>query len=322
LIAKHEFGTERMVALLPQRTGNTKRKRAKGLSDSIKRQILEITQSMSLQAGHHLTTQALAEQFMVSRQPVKEALQALARDGVLVHKKNRGYFLTLSSTEIRHTHLQVKPAHHEQPYFRIAEDRLLGRLPDEVTEAELMRHYQVTRNELQDMLLRMVREGWIEPKPGYGWRFRPVLTSPDSLQMCYRFRRNIEPSALLEPGYSVDVAAFDRLRNQQEQLLDGGIWGAPPDQLFDIGADFHETITACGGNPFYSDSLKRSNRLRRLIEYRVMYDRSRLVGQCQEHLKLLGMLEQGQNQSAAEFLQEHLEKVQVRKGRFLKRSEL
>ena len=277
---------------------------------------------MSLQSGHHLASQALAEQFMVSRQPVKEALQDLAAEGVLEHKKNRGYFLAVSSAEIRQKHLPKKLAHHEQPYFRIAEDRLVGRLPDEVTEAELIRHYQLTRNELQDMLLRMAREGWIEPKPGYGWRFRPVLTSPDSLQRCYRFRRTIEPAALLEPGYMVDPAAFERLRAQQQQLLDGGIWEAPPDRLFDMGADFHETITACSGNFFYSDALKRSNRLRRLIEYRVMYDRSRLVGQCQEHLKLLDMLEKGKNQKAADYLHEHLGDVQARKGRFLKRTEL
>ena len=205
-----------------------KRPRGKSIGQSLRLQLIKRLLENELEPGYHLATQSLAEQYKVSRQPVKEVLQALAEEGILEHKKHRGYFLAISSAELAERRLVPHDASAEQPYLRIAEDRLLGRLPGEVTEAELMRHYQITRHELQDILMRMAREGWIEPKPGYGWRFLPVLTSPDSLEMCYRFRLTIEPAALLEPSYLVNSQAFSELRHKQQQLLDGGVGNCRP----------------------------------------------------------------------------------------------
>src|SRR5256885_8984978 len=48
---------------------------------------------------------------------------------------------------------------------------------------------------------RISQEGWIERKPGYGWTFAAMLTTPDSLLQSYRLRMALEPAALLEPGY-------------------------------------------------------------------------------------------------------------------------
>jgi DNA-binding GntR family transcriptional regulator len=65
---------------------------------------------------------------------------------------------------------------------------------------------------------------------------------------------------------------------------------------------------ACSGNEFFLDSIKRVNRLRRLIEYRVTtLDRSRLTRQCREHLEILDLLEAGKNQEASAYLRRHIE---------------
>ena len=66
-------------------------------------------------------------------------------------------------------------------------------------------------------------------------------------------------------------------------------------------------IVACSQNEFFVDAIKRINRLRRLMEYRLAVDRRRLTRQCREHLEILDRLETGVPAVAAEFLREHIE---------------
>ena len=55
-----------------------------------------------LQPGEHLTQTGLAEAYSVSKVPVREALKQLHAEGLLLHDRNRGYFVTrLSRSEAR-----------------------------------------------------------------------------------------------------------------------------------------------------------------------------------------------------------------------------
>ena len=290
------------------------------LTEQVMHQIVEHLGENRVEEGRHLSAQKLADAFLVSRQPVKEALKALEGYGVVVSKPNRGYFTAMPSEDLEKLNLPTLKSREEEPYFRIAEDRLAGFLPDEITETELLRHYQLTRGELQEMLLRMAREGWIEPKPGYGWRFLSILTTPEAYQMSYRFRSVIEPAAILEPTFAVDKEAFERNREQLHALLDGGIWKFSPTRLFKTGSEVHETIVRCSGNPWFLDALQRQNRLRRLIEYRALVDRGRLISQSHEHLAILDLLEAGKMGEAADLVREHLRNALERKTRFFSRN--
>lgn len=279
-------------------------------------QIGEMIREGRFAVGQHLSAQKLAEEFHVSRQPVKDALKILEDQGIVESKKNRGCFVaTAEDAVLAKSSGSDQPAE-DEPYFRIAEDRLTGRLPEEVTETDLRRHYQISRAEIRGILARMAQEGWIERKPGYGWRFLPVLTSPAMYLQSYEFRLIIEPAALLCPGYVVDKEAFKQTREQQVALLAGAFWKLSPARLFQIGSELHELIVGCSGNPFFLDSLKRVNRLRRLIEYRAMFDRGRLIKQCEEHIKLLDLLLAGRQGDAAEFIRLHLGAASDRKSRF------
>ena len=155
----------------------------------------------------------------------------------------------------------------------------------------------------------MSKEGWLDRLPGHGWEFQPVLTSPDAFEQSYRFRLLIEPAALMEPGYRVDKATLDRLRAQQQAMLDGGIRRFSSVETFHAGARLHEAIVAASGNMFLIDAIRRVNRVRRLIEYPVHKDRSRLVRECTDHLHLLDLLERGERLEAARFLRGHLERA-------------
>ena len=66
-------------------------------------------------------------------------------------------------------------------------------------------------------------------------------------------------------------------------------------------------LVGCAHNPFFLDALRRVNRLRRLVEYRITVDRTRLPIQCREHINILTLLEKGLRQEASDFLRTHIE---------------
>ena len=200
---------------------------------------------------------------------------------------------------------QAEPSTDER-YHQVAADRLEGRLPDRVTENYLMRRYGFSRSELGETLRRMSAEGWIDRTPGYGWEFLPVLDSLAKYRDSYRFRLVIEPAAILEPTFVLNPEALRRCREDQQRLIDGGIWEVSHAALFDSNSALHEAIMECSNNAFLIEGLRRVDRLRRLMEYKKALPRERALARCREHVQLIDLLLAGHNESAAAFLREHL----------------
>jgi DNA-binding GntR family transcriptional regulator len=159
----------------------------------------------------------------------------------------------------------------------------------------------------------MDRESMVDRKPGRGWIFRPLLTNSESHRESYRYRMIIEPAAILEPGYQVDVVELEKCRREQEELLQGGIERCTPAELYRSGVHFHETVIAGANNRFLLDSLRRINQMRRVVEYGTKLDRSRLHQQCKEHLMLIDLLLKGERMEAAHFLRQHLNGARITK---------
>jgi DNA-binding GntR family transcriptional regulator len=275
-------------------------------------QIVEVLRTTKRKAEEHLAEQEFADALRVSRTPVREAFRLLEEMNVLEKRPNRGYFLVRDADALEHQHLQAGEAE-DRVYFDIAADRLSGALPERFTENQLMRRYDVSRTRLVKYLLRMQHEGWLERLPGHGWEFQPTLSSPEVYEQSFRFRLLIEPVALLEPGYVLTPDVITNLRNQQQAMLDGGIFSYSRSHTFQIGASFHEALVAGAQNPFLLDSIRRVNRLRRLMEYRLTTGRSRMIQQCKEHLALLDLVESGDFKAASAFLHKHLEGAQAQK---------
>ena len=114
-----------------------------------------------------------------------------------------------------------------------------------------MDRYGLPRLTLQRNLNRMARESMIERKPGRGWVFRPLLRDIESHRQSYRFRMALEPTAILEPGYQVDLEELEKCRREQTELLAGGIERCTPAELYRTGVHFHETVIAGAHNPFF-----------------------------------------------------------------------
>jgi DNA-binding GntR family transcriptional regulator len=277
---------------------------------SITSQILTLIKSDGMVAGDHLPAQALADRLRVSRSPVNESLLLLAEKGVLTRERNRGYFLVQpigDSISVIAQSLGVEgPDLVTSVYFKIAEDRLKRLLPDEFSEALIRQRYGLTQVQLNDVMGRIANEGWAEKRPGYGWQFSSMLTTADSLLQSYRLRLALEPAALLEPNFRLEQSVIERCRAAEKHLLSGGIEIDTADQLHQRGVHFHESLVEASGNPFFIDTIRRVNRVRRLLSYRSMQDKSRYKQHCKQHLHLLDLLEKDHNAEASAAMHEHL----------------
>lgn len=277
---------------------------------SIAEQFIDLLKTENVRKGDHLAAQVYADKLRVSRSPINELFEQLALAGILEHKKNRGYFLCRELAKIPkslYRNLRETQGHDlGQIYFQIAEDRLKGALPDQFSESSIKARYGLTSAQVTALLGRIREEGWVEKKRGYGWEFSNMLTTPDSLLQSYRLRLALEPAALLEPGYKIESQVLARCRQAELHLLNGGIESDSAAQLHARGVRFHESLVEASGNTFFIDTIKRVNRVRRLLSYRSMKDRKRYREHCLQHLEILDLLQREKNQDAALALREHL----------------
>jgi len=283
-------------------------RRRQDISSTVASRILQHIADEHLSVGTHVPAQDLADRFAVSRSPVNQALKILCDKGIVVHRPNKGYFVS-AVTPVSPQQLGLTEDKLSSIYFRIAEDRLSGRLPDQVSETLLRQTYGLTRSELNQLLGRMAQEGWAERRAGYGWSFSSVLTTPEALEQSYRVRMAIEPAALLEPSFRLSRAAAEQCRQTEEWFLSGAIETASADTLYERGVRFHETLAAASGNPFFLECLRRLNRVRRLLAYRSMIDRQRYYSQSRQHLRILDLLVRERNEDAAAMMAQHLRSV-------------
>ncbi|MDP2619758.1 MAG: GntR family transcriptional regulator [Hyphomicrobiales bacterium] len=277
------------------------------LTNQVALRIVDYIERNHLQRGEHLAAQRFADAFKVSRSPVRNALLKLSSLNVVEAHRNRGFFLAAARSALPEVRRLISVPLEDELYLGVAQDRLIGRLADRVTEAELARRYPVTRSQLRRMLARMAKEGWVARKPGYGWQFLPVLTSREAVFQSYSFRKAVEPAAILEPGYHMDEKIYLHCRAQQSELLGADMERLTPVHVFELGCDFHETVVGCSGNPYALDELRRQNRLRRLMEYRITLDKDRIQRQCREHLEIIDRIEAGDCPGAAELMRRHLD---------------
>lgn len=276
------------------------------MTEGLAVRILEHIRAEDLSPGTHLTAQELAGTFAVSRFPVSQALALLAEKGAVQHERNRGYFVGHDTQAPEAFGLAVHDKAADT-YLQIADDHLQGRLPDPASEAFLRDRYRLTKAQLASITNRIVQEGWAERRAGYGWSFSPMLTTPESLEQTYRVRLALEPAALLEPGYHLAAETIARCRQAELRLLQGAIETDTAVALHERGVRFHEAIVGASGNPYFLDTVRRINRVRRLLSYRSMLDRTRYRQQCEEHLQILDLLEASRNQEASAALRLHLE---------------
>src|SRR5690606_14464699 len=107
-------------------------------------------------------------------------------------------------------------------------------------------------------------------------------------------------------------AALEQIRLEHLNLLARPDFNSlPARQLFELDASFHETIAECSGNTFLLQSIQHQNRLRRLLEFASYTNGRRVREWCQEHLRIITALQEGDRARAADLMKGHLERAKA-----------
>lgn len=284
------------------------------LTNKILLRLLHDIASGTILSGEHVGAQQVADRYGVSRTPVRDALVALEKKGVLKRIPNRGYFVEEPTPGVVQEWLQQELGSQGDDYQQLADDWLEDRIPGDITEQFLRQRYGWTKAKVSDLLTRAFHEGWVERKEGYGWRLLPVAKTPEAFDQIYRLRMTIEPAAMLEPSFELDRKVLAEQRRIQNQMLENDLGGMLDETLLNNGSIFHEELIKLSRNPFYLMALQRVNRMRRLMEYKAKIDRERLIEQCTEHLEILDQLECGDVIGASYCMRQHLSGALKRKS--------
>jgi DNA-binding GntR family transcriptional regulator len=283
---------------------------ASPLQIDLARRILERIRDAGWTVGTRVSVPDLARTFGVSRSPISAALELLVAQGILTSFETRGLQLARDVAELDPEDvLPSSPL--EDLYRRMMKDRSQGELPQDVSEAELMPRYQVSRGVIRKLLLRFAAEGLVQRLPGHGWRFAESLVGDDACRESYEFRIAVECAALRSPMFHADPQILATVRRAHERILSTLLDGktlANGDEWFRVNASFHEGLAACSGNRFLADAVRQQNNLRRLQESAgfEQLPGERLEQSCREHLAILDAVEVGEIEWAEALLRQHL----------------
>ena len=273
------------------------------LQQDIADRILQLVRDDALTAGAWLNENATARRLGVSRTPVRAALDHLAEQGVVRRHLNKGIELVQvpAATDSART-----PETIELAMVKLARERENGLLPDEVSELEVMRRYELGRPEAQKLLARLADLDMVERKPGYGWRFLHEPRDKRLRDESYRFRLVIEPMCMLEPGFRLEPVWISEMRMRHLEYLQSPWRESSSIAFFEMNAAFHEGLAAATGNRYFHSAVRRQNQLRRLSNYDWGLGFERVQVNCTEHLAMLDHLETGENEVASALMRSHL----------------
>ncbi len=274
------------------------------------RRIIDRIRDADLRVGTRISAPELARLFGVSRSPISGALELLVEKGVLQPMEKRGLRVardvsTLDLSEI----LPNSPI--EDLYRQMLRERAQNELPQEVSEAELIPRYGVSRGIVRKLLMRFAAEGLAQRLPGHGWRFVDTLDGEEAYRESYEFRAIVECSALRTPNFKVDAEIAAQIRRAHERILDDPASRSGSDEWFRVNAFFHENLAGFSGNRFLTDAIRHQNNLRRMQESAAFFElpAKRIEQSCREHLAILDAVERGNVEWAEALLRQHLKQA-------------
>lgn len=270
--------------------------------------ILSLLRREEAEPGFHLREQWLAGALGVSRSPVRDALRELERLGLVRWEPHQGYFLLVAPGSPAFDRAALPGSEVDTIYREIAQARFARLIEEQVSVAGLCRRYGASRAVISRVLARMQEDGLVEKTGGHGWAFRPALLDDESYRDSYRYRRLIEPAALLEPGFHLPPQRLAQLKARHEEMVADGVHMERMPVLFEHDAEFHDAIAEACGNRFLVRAIKQQTQLRRLSEYEKYNERDRLKASFAEHLAILDAIGHGDLADAARLMREHIER--------------
>lgn len=269
--------------------------------------ILDIVSERGISPGERLAEQTLASLCNVSRTPIRKALQVLAERGLVSTEAEGGYALAVDPAATARLDDAAEGDGESEIYGAILRDLAAGRIAETQTVAALQRRYDVSRQTVQNALLKLAEENLAERGSGQQWLLKQFAVSGDATARSYEFRLATEPLALTLPDFRRDMPALTSLR--QSMLILKGMSEATFDRkLFErTDFDFHTLIARSCGNPFMSETLITHHRRRRAIPPAGHVANFRLMQSNLEHLQILEQIERGQMELASDLMRVHLQ---------------
>ena len=270
--------------------------------------ILDYLCRRGMNEGNHLTEQELAEEFQVSRSPIRGALSFLAEKGVVERRRNRGFFIKVGSHDLRPEILSLPKTTDEELLARIVGDWCSKTIPQSFSESEFRRRYKLGRLSASRILRKLSDDGFISRNRGHGWRFEPTLNTRASYDESYAFRKMVEPTAIRLASFKLDRGLALLARRNHDAALERKRGNAAADDLADIDMGFHRLIGVSSRNRFVLAAIERQNALRRALKY-ANWNKARVVASILEHMEILDALERDEREEAAGLMCRHLEEA-------------
>lgn len=257
--------------------------------------------------GDSLNESSLAQQFEVSRTPMRAVLTYMSALGIAKAVPYKGFVLQLDAQAIKSDNASDKEeSRQEKLYLRLLMDLFFGDIDAAFSEKELQERYNANRGEVQSVLRLLESDGILRRSPGYKWHLDGVLNTLERHTESYRCRLIFEPAGLLEPSWSLDRHALGECRDHHLKAIQDPD-AVSASELFNLSAQFHERIAACSGNRFLLGNMQQHNRMRKATDLVSMHIQSSVTKSCQRRLDIIELVLAGDNQGASKKLTQLLE---------------
>ena len=255
--------------------------------------------------GDSLNESLMAQQFEVSRTPLRAVLAYMSTLGITKAVPYKGFVLQVDAQSIEIEGDQEEPRQ-EQLYLRLLIDLFFGEIEAAFSEKELQERYQANRGEVQSVLRLLENDGILRRSPGYKWCLDGVLNTLERHSESYRFRLIFEPAGLLEPSWTLDLNGLENCRDRHVKAIQNPK-SVTSSELFRLSADFHELLAACSGNRFLLGNMQQHNRMRKASDLVSMHFQSSVSKSCQRRLEIINLVLEGNNLEASNKLTQLLE---------------
>lgn len=258
-------------------------------------------------AGSSLNESSLAQQFEVSRSPIRAMLKHLSAQGITKVVPYKGSVLQTDAADIEISGQDNdQQPRQEKLYLRVLMDLFFSELGQSFSEKDLQQRYDANRGEMQSVLRLLENDGIFRRSPGYKWQLDGVLNTLERHTESYRCRLIFEPAGLLEPTWILDGSDLEGCQERHVQAITNPE-SVNASQLFSLSAEFHEQLAACSGNRFLLSTMQQHNRLRKATDLVSMHIQSSVIKSCQRRLEIIELVLEGNNHVASTKLAQLLE---------------
>lgn len=286
------------------------------LSDQAYLVLKQMIEDGRIRPGDRLLEAHVARSFGTSRSPIRQALQALSDDGLIISMASRGYRAageTDGNAADRLADLgDVKlssPRQWELMYDEVEQEVLSQVLfrTVRINDLRLAQHFGVSRTVTRDLLARMHGLGLISKDHSGHWIAEQV--TPAKIRHLYELRLLLEPRALLLAAPHIPEPQLVRARDNIVAALAGP---AVESEAFDrTEADLHIEILGHCENKEIISSLRKTHVLfsptRHLMDPILRIPLEMIEDALNEHRMIVEKLLSGDFDGASSTLYAHLD---------------